>query len=33
MDILEEPKNLRASLEHKVCRKINFSESRLYMAM
>ena len=33
MDIFEEPKNHRAFLDHKVCKKINFSESRLYMAM
>ena len=33
MDIFEEPKNHRAFLDHKVCKKINFSESRIYMAM
>ena len=33
MDILEEPKNHRALLDHKVCKTINFSESRLYMVM
>ena len=32
MDIFEEPKNHRVLLDHKVCKKINFSGSRLYMA-
>ena len=31
--IFEEPKNHRVLLDHKVCKKMNFSESRLYMAM
>ena len=33
MDIFEEHKNHRVFLDHKDCKKINFSESRLYMAM
>ena len=33
MDIFEDPKNHRAFLDHKVCKEINYSESRLYMAM
>ena len=33
MDIFEEPKNHRVFLDHKVWKKINFSESRLYMDM
>ena len=33
MDVFEEPKNHRAFLDHKVCGKINFRKSRLYMAM
>ena len=33
MGIFGEPKNHRVFLDHKDCKKINFSESRLYMAM
>ena len=33
MDIFEDPKNHRAFLDNKVCKKINYSESRLYMVM
>ena len=33
MDIFEEPKNHRVFLDHKVLKKMNFSESRFYMAM
>ena len=33
MDCFEEPENQRVSLGNKICKKINFSEYRLYMAM
>ena len=33
MGIFEVSKNHRVLLDHKVCKKMNFSESRLYMAM
>ena len=33
MDFPEEPENQRVFLDNKVCKKMNFSESRLYMAM
>ena len=33
MDIFEEPENQRVFLDHKVLKKINFSESSLYMDM
>ena len=33
IDIFEEPKNQRVSLDQKVCKKMLFSQSRLYMAI
>ena len=33
MDIFEEPENQRVILDLKINKKMNFSESRLYMAM
>ena len=33
MGIFEEPKNQGVFLDNKVCKKINFSDSRLDMAM
>ena len=33
MDVFEEPKNHRVFLDHKICKKMNFSESHLSLAM
>ena len=33
MDIFKEPKSHRVSIDNKVCKKMIFSKSRLYMAM
>ena len=33
MGFFEETENQRVFLDNKVCKKMNFSESRLYMAM